>query len=138
MSHSSRLFHCARCHCQVIICRRCDRGNVYCFNGCATEARRSSLRRARQRYQGSHRGALANAQRQRRYRARQQKVTHHGSDTDSTAALLQSEAAKRQLTASSAPPARPIRGYCHGCGRPVGELLRNHYLQSAARRRRPP
>ena len=30
MDPSARLYHCARCHCQVILCRRCDRGQVYC------------------------------------------------------------------------------------------------------------
>jgi len=46
MNPSARMFQCARCHCQVIVCRHCDRGNVYCANGCADLARSASLRRA--------------------------------------------------------------------------------------------
>jgi TPP-dependent pyruvate/acetoin dehydrogenase alpha subunit len=80
MNPSARLFHCARCHCQVILCRHCDRGNVYCANGCADYARTTSLRRAAIRYRATRRGRHSNADRQRRFRARQQeKVTHQGS-----------------------------------------------------------
>jgi hypothetical protein len=30
METDARLFNCARCHRQVVICSRCDRGNLYC------------------------------------------------------------------------------------------------------------
>jgi len=33
MSLSARLYHCQRCHTQVIICSRCDRGQRYCPGG---------------------------------------------------------------------------------------------------------
>ena len=88
MSPSARLFHCARCHCQVILCRACDRGNVYCDNGCAQAARRASLRRASARYRRTRRGRLNNAERQRRFRARQQNVTHHRSAARPPPAVL--------------------------------------------------
>jgi transposase len=65
---TGRLFLCARCRAQVFICRRCDRGQIYCASGCAQAARRVSLREAAQRYQHSRRGRLAHAQRARRYR----------------------------------------------------------------------
>jgi len=71
MNPSARLFHCARCHCQVIVCRHCDHGNVYCANGCAVDARTTSLRRAAKRYRSTRRGRHSNADRQRRFRARQ-------------------------------------------------------------------
>ena len=71
MSLSARRFHCARCHCPVILCRACDRGHVYCTNGCAQQARKDSLQRAGARYRASRRGRLNNALRQRRFRARQ-------------------------------------------------------------------
>ena len=80
MNPSARMFQCARCHCQVIVCRHCDRGNVYCANGCADLARSASLRRAAKRYRSTRRGRHSNADRQRRFRARQrEKVTHQGS-----------------------------------------------------------
>jgi hypothetical protein len=75
-----RLYHCGRCAEQVRICRRCDRGNVYCAGACAGLRRRESLRRAGERYQLSHRGACLHAARQSAWRARQShKVTHQGS-----------------------------------------------------------
>lgn len=77
---SHRLYNCARCAQQVQICRRCDRGNLYCAGGCARLRRRESLRRAGRRYQMGFRGACHHAARQRAWRARQaDKVTHQGS-----------------------------------------------------------
>ena len=78
MPDTGRLFNCARCGRQVVICSRCDRGHRYC-KGCAPAARRGSRRAAGARYQHSRRGRLAHAERQHRYRARRQKVTHQGS-----------------------------------------------------------
>jgi len=66
MENTARLYHCARCHRQVVICRQCDRGNIYCPDGCAEEARRTSLRAAGGRYQQTRRGRLKHAERQRR------------------------------------------------------------------------
>ena len=70
MTATARLFLCALCHCQVVLCRRCDHGNIYCSPGCGAEARRRSLRRAGRRYQDSRRGRHKHAERQRRYRER--------------------------------------------------------------------
>jgi len=80
MACSARVYLCARCRCQVLICSHCDRGQRYCAGGCAGAARRESLQGAGQRYQGSRRGRHRHAERQRRYRQRQrEKVTHQGS-----------------------------------------------------------
>jgi hypothetical protein len=46
MKPSARLYHSVGCHCQVVICRQCDRGNVYCAGDCAEQARKASLHRA--------------------------------------------------------------------------------------------
>ena len=35
MQSSARLFNCARCRRQVVICSHCDRGNRYCGKRCA-------------------------------------------------------------------------------------------------------
>ena len=78
MEPSARLFQCARCYAQVILCRACDRGQVYCGNGCASAARWASLGRAGARYRGTRRGRHNNAERQRRFRARHQKRVHSG------------------------------------------------------------
>jgi hypothetical protein len=63
---------------QVCICAACDHGNVYCAAECARLARRESLRRAGVRYQRTLGGARRHAERQRRYRARGEEVTHQG------------------------------------------------------------
>ena len=89
MEPSARLYLCARCHVQVVVCRRCDRGNRYCGRLCRGLARAEARRQAAQRYQRSWRGRLAHALRSRRWRQRQaaarrdngdaQNVTHQGS-----------------------------------------------------------
>jgi hypothetical protein len=73
-----RLFLCSRCRVQVLVCRRCDRGQIYCFGACAQEARRERRREARRRYQATDRGRAMHADRNRRYRARRRCVTDHG------------------------------------------------------------
>ena len=138
MELSARLFHCARCHDQVVICRHCDRGNVYCFKGCAAAARKRSLRDAAARYRRSHRGRIANAARQRRYRARQQKVTHQGSDPADDIASLPRTATKpvREQPISRDITPEPTR--CHRCSCSVSVYLRQRFLHSGPRCCRPP
>jgi hypothetical protein len=86
---SHRLYNCARCARQVQICRRCDRGNVYCAGGCAAVRRREALLRAGERYQLSLRGACRHAVRQRAWRERRaHKVTHQGSPATSLTATV--------------------------------------------------
>lgn len=80
MSCTARLFLCARCRCQVVLCSHGDRGNRYCSASRAQAARRHAQRAAARRYRASRRGRLAQAARQQRYRRRQcKKVTHQGS-----------------------------------------------------------
>jgi len=76
---TARRYNCARCHAQTVICRCCDRGNVYCPE-CALPARQEARHRASERYQRSRQGRLNHAARQQRYREKQtEKVTHNGS-----------------------------------------------------------
>ncbi len=80
MKPSARLYLCAHCRRQVVICSHCDRGQRYCGARCARTARITSLRAGGRRYQNSRRGRHRHAERQRRYRQRQaEKVTHQGS-----------------------------------------------------------
>lgn len=67
---SARRYHCARCHCPVLICSRCDRGHIYCFDGCREAAYRERSRRNARRFRSSARGRRSNAQRQQRFRER--------------------------------------------------------------------
>lgn len=108
-----RLYNCACCAQQVQICRRCDRGNIYCAGGCAAERRRASLRRAGARYQQSYRGACLHAARHARWRARQaEQVTHQGSPALVAARTLL--AIVIALTTHHA-AIQPSRGHCHFC-----------------------
>jgi hypothetical protein len=70
MVQPARLYLCARCRVQVILCSRCDRGNRYCGRQCWRQAREQARREASQRYQRSWRGRIAHAQRSRRWRQR--------------------------------------------------------------------
>ena len=58
MPQTGRMYLCARCRAQVVVCRRCDRGQIYCTRDCARLARRAAQHAAAQRYQSSHRGRL--------------------------------------------------------------------------------
>lgn len=142
MDPSARLYHCARCHCQVILCRACDRGHIYCANGCAQHARKDSLRRAGARYRSTWRGRLNNAARQRRFRARQRNVTHHGSVALRAPAVLPAVPMvplTRQDSAMGNPGDRHVDAItCHRCGALCSPLLRRDFLRSRARRVYPP
>lgn len=126
MKLNARLYHCARCHCQVIICSLCDRGNIYCC-ACARLARRQSLRAAGQRYQNTHQGKLKHAARQRCYRQRQkEKVTHQGSLNSSDEFSLNPQCNEPQ------PPIKITRLQvicCDFCKKPCCELLRIGFLR---------
>lgn len=79
-SCSGRLFNCAGCLSQTVVCSHCDRGNIYCSPACAKSARIENQRLAGQRYQKTPRGRRHHAARQAAYRARlKEKVTHQGS-----------------------------------------------------------
>jgi len=130
MNLSARLFQCARCHCQVILCRHCDRGNVYCRQGCADLARADSLHRAAKRYRSTRRGRHNNADRQRRFRAHQQeKVTHQGSRSIIPLVLLLFllNAGESQQERLHSHDETVI--YCHRCHVECDPFLRHGFLR---------
>ena len=128
MRNAARLFNCASCGRQVVLCRRCDHGNIYCSRPCSGRARRRSVRLAGQRYQNSRRGRHKHAERQQRYRERRrvrapedgrrmQKVTHHPLTRSPRRPVLAGTPARRSGTRpfGSGRPARVFR--CERCGR---------------------
>jgi hypothetical protein len=135
-ARSARLFLCAGCRMQVLICSCCDRGQIYCAEGCAQRVRRRSQQCAGQRYQNSPAGRRRHAARQGRYRARDKKVTHHGSPPPRPDDLL---APGSPMSASDAavPEDRPRRTitHCHWCGRRCPQLVRQGFLRRRGRRR---
>jgi hypothetical protein len=126
---SPRLFRCAACRQMVIICSRCDRGQIYCAGGCAQEARRRRQREAGRRYQSSRRGRLNHAARSRRHRAQKKIVTHQGSPANAN--LLPRSSAVR---ASESPPTSggyapaAAHSHCDWCGCRCSQFVRQDFL----------
>jgi hypothetical protein len=74
MDRPARLFVCARCRVQVVLCSHCDRGQRYCSPSCSRQARQVAQRETQRRYQASRVGRMAHARRARLWRIR-----HHSS-----------------------------------------------------------
>ncbi len=127
MEPTARLYQCVRCHEQTTICRECDRGNIYCNNGCAAIARLISLKLAAARYQATFNGKRHNAARQARFRRDHKKiVTHHSSPPppkNDSIELLENGTKKienrQQNTALT----------CCFCRKPVSVWLRNDFVR---------
>ena len=130
---SCRIFLCAGCHRQVLVCRRCDRGQSYCMGTCAQQGRRDRQREARRRYQTTPRGRAMHAERNRRYRARTGRVTDHGPVMEHEAGLLRRLEASKALREPSSERAPPRHGHCHHCGRSASLFLRLSVLRSELR-----
>jgi hypothetical protein len=123
---TARLFYCARCHQPVVICSRCDRGNIYCGSICSAHARVLNHRIANQKYQHSLKGRLKHAQRQQHYRERKKatakKVTDQGSPVLLPDDVLRGKPNERPSWQASA-------AHCHFCSQPVSLFLRNGFLR---------
>lgn len=152
-STSSRFFLCARCRCQVVICRACDRGQIYCQGGCAEEALRDRQRRAGRRYAATPRGRERNRERQRRHRERKAArvresadVTHRGSseapptDTSTSsepvASTGRSRAAPTTVSHGRATEDHSEAHSCAVCGSFKTVFVRLDSLWTSGRRRR--
>ena len=133
---SARLFLCACCRVQVLVCRQCDRGQRYCANGCAAATRQALQRDSARRYQCGRAGRFKHALRTQRWRARQAElakiVTHQGSQdgpSDDVLPATQTSALAIQpctTTTSIAPTAatHPHPWRCHWCCMPRPALVR--------------
>jgi hypothetical protein len=121
---SCRSFLCACCRRRVLVCRRCDRGQIYCVGTCAQEARRERQRNARRRYQTTPRGRAMHAERNRRYRARVRRVTDHGPAMEHETGLLgrsEGSVALREPSSAGMPSGH---NHCHHCGQSASPFLR--------------
>lgn len=125
----ARLFWCLRCRAQVLICSHCDHGNMYCGEGCAQETRLLAQRQAGRRYQASRRGRLNHAVRSRRYRARKNNVTHHGSPPERMDDLLPEGLAVAVTDQTMTGRGVRSRWHCHCCGRRCPEFVRRDFLR---------
>jgi hypothetical protein len=146
--HPARLFVCARCHAQVLLCSRCDRGQRYCGRVCSRAARSESRRDAAERYQRSRAGRIAHAARSRRWRQRQREVariacsgdvvdsavinfvTHQGSPiTALDAPLPLNEQAAEVCVVAKPTPIAPAR--CRRCAAALSPWARLGFLRHA-------
>jgi hypothetical protein len=130
---SCRMFLCARCRCQVLVCLRCDRGQIYCTGTCGQEARRDKQREARRRYQTTPRGRAMHAERSRRYRARVGRVTDHGCVMEHETGLLRGLEVSEPLREPSSGRKAPGHTRCHHCGRFASSFLRLSALRPERR-----
>jgi hypothetical protein len=129
MEYTCRLFLCARCRKQVLICRRCDRGQIYCPDGCAQIARRQSVRDAGHRYQQSRQGRFKQAERIRRFRQHKKNVTHQGSEPTVENDLLPVNSAKAEKRLVNLDPLLSVDAYpCHFCGCRCSKFVRTGFL----------
>lgn len=127
MKPSSRLYYCALCHSQCLICSSCDRGQIYCGYQCAQFSRTKSKREAEKRYQNTSRGRMNHALRQARYRNRLlKKVTDHTSTPLALSALIKS--VKNKTKNTSVKPSYPLFSCCY-CHEPVSPWVRHGFLQ---------
>jgi hypothetical protein len=151
--HPARLFVCARCRVQVLLCSRCDRGQRYCGRTCSRAARRDAQRGTAQRYQRSRPGRMAHAARQRRWRQRRRErerscgeaaaldggainfVTHQGSPMPAPDAPLAAQEQVDECTGvASDAGALPITAHCRRCTAPLSPWVRQGFLRHGARR----
>ena len=133
---SCRMFLCGRCRSQVLVCRRCDRGQIYCAGTCGQQARRHKQREARRRYQATPRGRAMHADRNRRYRARQRSVTDHGPPKEHEAGLVPGvkvHSAARERSPSKCPPGN---WRCHFCAQAASAFVRLSTLRPPRHRRK--
>jgi hypothetical protein len=158
MDRSARLFLCARCRDQVLLCSHCDRGQQYCGRACSSASRRERRRDAAQRYQGSQRGRRRHAARTACWRRRRRslrklgalgdtnKVTHQGCpDAGAQASLLACDTPSASepiaLIGSahdSAPTAAGVVPFvaliCRHCAQPLLPHVRQGYLRPSSER----
>ena len=129
MKATCRLFLCAKCRKQVLICSRCDRGQRYCSTDCSQTARYQSQQAASHRYQQSRRGRFKHAERARRYRHCQNKVTHQGSEPSEQSGLLPSNSTKTEKRVDlDWKSTRSESLHCHFCGCSCSSFIRFHFL----------
>ncbi|MFT6906773.1 MAG: hypothetical protein ACJAS1_003443 [Oleiphilaceae bacterium] len=129
MSDIARLYNCHYCHCQVIICCRCDRGNRYCKR-CSPLMRLNSRHRASKRYQNTAQGQLKHANRQKRYRERlKQKVTHKGSNVVFLHNTLNNKRKNQSIKLKPKDPGCSVEIFCHCCHRICSPFVRSDTLE---------
>lgn len=112
--HPGRVYACARCQREVLVCSGCDRGQRYCSVACRRQARRECLLVAGRRYQSGRAGRFAHARRACRYRRRQKIVTHQASQVTLGATTVVADSVEAAQVAATSVTA--ALGNCRWCG----------------------
>jgi MinD superfamily P-loop ATPase len=128
VGHPGRMYTCALCQREVLLCSGCDRGQRYCSVGCREQARRRSLREAGRRYQDSRAGRFAHARRSRRYRQRQKMVTHQASQGAPQQTTVVADRAEAEVVAAAAAVVAPA-WHCWWCGGVCVPVVRRGFLR---------
>jgi hypothetical protein len=102
-----RLARCPRCQSVFALCRRCDRGHVYCSPRCSAEARSESLRCARRRHRLSPEGRLDHRDRERARRGRRRLEAIRVGDHPSASISASVSVEPPRIAASRAVPWHP-------------------------------
>ena len=157
LDRPARLFLCAGCRVQVVLCSHCDRGNRYCSRSCWRQTHDLARREAACRYQRSRGGRVRHAARSHRWRQRTaqraaedggaditvhaepdddpaHQVTHQGCPLGAAAAPL--AACTPDIAATTADPttdapAPPTGRRCHRCAATQPDWLRQGFLRRA-------
>ena len=151
LDRPARLFLCAGCRIQVVLCSRCDRGNRYCGRDCWRQTHDAARREAARRYQRSRGGRILHAARSQRWRQRAalraaqgdgvdnadpdggdaaHKVTHQGSLAGAAAAPLAACTHDIASTAAAAgATALPQPRRCRHCAAAQPDWLRQGFLR---------
>ena len=159
LDRPARLFLCAGCRVQVVLCSHCDRGNRYCSRTCWRQTHDLARREAACRYQRSRAGSVRHAARSHRWRQRTalraaerdctditgsadpyadadagaaHKVTHQGSPPWLTAAPLAACTPDIAATTAApiiAAPASPTVRRCYRCATEQPDWLRQGFLR---------
>ena len=153
LDRPARLFLCAGCRVQVVLCSHCDRGNRYCSRTCWRQTHDLARREAACRYQRSRGGRVRHAARSQRWRQRTalraaegdgtditghadtdatHKVTHQGSPPWGAAAPLAActpDIASTMADPLADAPASPTVRRCWRCAAAQPDWLRQDYLR---------
>ena len=84
LDRPARLFLCAGCRVQVVLCTHCDHGNRYCSRTCWRQTHDLARREAACRYQRSRGGRVRHAARSQRWRQRTALRAAEGDGADIT------------------------------------------------------
>ena len=143
LDRPARLFLCAGCRVQVVLCTQCDCGNRYCSRTCWRQTHDLARREAACRYQRSRGGSVRHAARSHRWRQRTalraaegdgaaHKVTHQGSLSGVAAAPLAActpDIAATTVESTTDAPASPTVRRCHRCAAEQPDWLRQGFLR---------